>query len=52
MSGTKPQPEDRERRLADAMAEFVDLEAQGETVEIDVFCRSRGDLQPELADQL
>ncbi len=34
------------------MAEFVDLQGQGETVEIDVFCRSRGDLQPELADQL
>lgn len=45
-------PEDRERRIAEALADFVDLEAQGKTVKIDVFCRSRADLHPELAEQL
>jgi serine/threonine protein kinase len=52
MSEPKPQPDDREQRLADALASFVDLEAQGKTVEIDVFCRSHADLNPELGDQL
>jgi serine/threonine-protein kinase len=52
MSGLKAQPDDREARLARALADFVDLEAQGKTVPIDVFCQSHQDLQPELRHEL
>lgn len=52
MNEPKLQPDDRERQLAHALADFVDREALGETIEIDVFCRSHPDLQPELGEQL
>jgi serine/threonine-protein kinase len=39
---------DRERRLAQALAEFIDLQAHEELVDFESFCRARNDLQPEL----
>lgn len=52
MSEPKPERDRREFELADALAEFVDRENLGETVEIDAFCQSRPQLQPELGHQL
>jgi hypothetical protein len=39
---------DREQRLAHALAEFIDLQAHEELVDLENFCRTRNDLQPEL----
>jgi len=46
-----PQPEgatDRESRLAQALAEFVDMQARDEPVDIEGFCRRHAHLEPEL----
>jgi len=45
-------PNERELRIANAMAKFVDCEALGETTTIAAFCEVHQDLQPELGDQL
>ncbi len=48
-----PSPETtREQRLADALAEFLDLEAREESPGVEEFCRNRPDLLPELKSQL
>ncbi len=52
MSTPEPELDPRELRLAEALAEFADCEARGETVEIEAYCQARPDLQPELEDQL
>ena len=36
---TSPAPDDRDARLAGALADFIDLESRGERVSIDSFCR-------------
>ncbi len=40
--------QERERRLASAIAEYLDLQANEETVDIAAFCRAHPDLEPEL----
>ena len=40
--------QERERRVAGAIAEYIDLLASEETVELDAFCRAHADLEPEL----
>ena len=52
MSEPIPERDDRERRIANALADFLDREALGEAVEIDSFCRLHADLQPEIENQL
>ena len=47
-----PHDPDRESRLADALAAYIDLAAQQETVELDRFCRQYPDLSAELRDQI
>ena len=42
----------REQPLADALAEFLDLEAREESPDIDEFCRRYPELEPELRTQL
>jgi serine/threonine protein kinase len=49
---TAPAPDDRDIRLANALAEFIDLEARGETISVDDFCRRYADLQADLRAQL
>ncbi len=39
---------DREQRVAQALAEFIDLQSHEEIVDFESFCRARNDLQPEL----
>lgn len=55
-AGGNARPEDeaseRERRLAEAIAEYADRAANEETADIDEFCRARPELEPELREQL
>jgi len=44
--------EDRERRLAEALAQFLDQQAREEQVDIENFCRMHPDLEPVLRAQL
>jgi serine/threonine-protein kinase len=43
---------DRERAIADAVSRFVDLQARGESVDMESFWRQNAGLLPELQDQL
>lgn len=43
---------DREQRLADALAEYVDRQARGEAVELEAFCGRYPDLAAELREQV
>jgi serine/threonine-protein kinase len=47
------QPENaREKLVADALAEYIDLQAQGRSIDPDRFCRLHPELQPELGIEL
>ncbi len=48
VSDTGPEAAVRERQLADAVAEYVDLHAAEETVDADAFCRRHPGLEPDL----
>jgi serine/threonine protein kinase len=43
---------DRERRLAEALAEFLDRQADEEPVDVESFCRMHADLEPELRAEI
>ena len=43
---------DREQLLANATAEFLDLQSHGEGVDVESFCRRHADLMPELRTEL
>ena len=49
---TEESPSSRERLIAAAVAEYLDLQLQGEVVDVDTFCRARTDLQPELQGEI
>jgi predicted Ser/Thr protein kinase len=42
----------REQRVAEAVANFLDLQSRGEKVELESYCRERAPLMPELREQL
>lgn len=43
---------DREQRLAEALADYIDRQAQGEEVDAEEFCRRYPDLASDLREQL
>ncbi len=43
---------EREQRLAEALGEYVDLQARGEDADPDAFCRQHAELEPDLRAQL
>jgi hypothetical protein len=51
---TPPQEDNPERevRLAQALAEYNDLRAQGEPVDPDAFCRKHPEIEQELRPQI
>ncbi len=44
----RPEAEARQQRLAEAIAEYSDLEAEGQEVELTGFCQRHADLAPDL----
>ena len=48
----KPDTAQLEQRVADAVADFVDLQARGEMIEIEDFCRLHTELEPYLQTEL
>ncbi len=45
-------PNSRERQLAEAVADFVDLQAREESMDAGSFCRQHPELEPDLRDAL
>ena len=45
-------PDERESRIADALADYLDRQAQAETVDLDAFCAGHPDLAPDLREEL
>jgi len=45
-------PDNRERMLAQAIAEFLDLQAEQENVELEEFCLRHPELEPDLRTEL
>jgi serine/threonine-protein kinase len=44
--------EDREKRLAEAVAQFLDLQAREEAVDVEAFCREHADIEQELREEI
>jgi predicted Ser/Thr protein kinase len=45
-------PSSRERLIAAAVADYLDLQLRGEIVDVDEFCGAHADLQPELRTEI